>query len=74
MLETATLGGAKSLGMEHLIGTLESGKQADLAVVSLDHPAQEPLGDIHAALVFSSSGRDVSMTMVGGNVVHEQET
>ena len=69
MLETTTLGGAKALGLDHLIGTLEVGKQADIAVVSLDHPAIQPIGDIHAALVFSSSGRDVVRTIVGGNEI-----
>ncbi len=68
-LETATLGGAKALGLDHLIGTLEPGKQADIAIISLDHPAVQPIGDIHAALVFAASGRDVKMTMVSGNVV-----
>ena len=69
MLETATLGGAKALGLDHLIGTLEAGKQADIAVVSLDHPAVQPVGDIHAALVFSASGGDVVRTIVGGNEI-----
>ncbi len=68
-LETATLGGARSLGLDHLIGTLEVGKQADLAVVSLDHAAQTPVNDIYAALVFSSNARDVVCTVVGGKVI-----
>lgn len=70
VLETATLGGAKSLGLDHLIGSLESGKQADIVLVSLDHPAIQPVGDVHAALVFSANARDVVMTMVAGNIVY----
>ena len=69
MLEAATLGGATALGLDHLIGTLEPGKQADLAVVSLDNIAQQPITDIHAALVFSSNARDVVMTIVAGNEI-----
>jgi 5-methylthioadenosine/S-adenosylhomocysteine deaminase len=69
MLETATLGGAKALGLDHLIGTLEPGKQADIAVVSLAHTAQQPISDIHTALVFASNARDVAMTMVAGKRV-----
>lgn len=65
-LEAATLGGAKALGLDHLIGTLEAGKQADIAIVSLDHLAQQPVSDIYAALVFSSNGRDVVETLVAG--------
>lgn len=65
-LEAATLGGAKALGLDHLIGTLEPGKQADIAVVSLAHEAQQPVNDVHAALVFSSNARDVKATFVAG--------
>ena len=70
MLETATLGGAKALGLDHLIGTLEPGKQADIAVISSSHTAQQPVNDIHTALVFSSNARDVKMTMVAGSVLY----
>lgn len=66
MLETATLGGAKALGLDHIIGTLEAGKQADIAVVSLANIAQQPVSDVHTALVFASNARDVVMTMVNG--------
>ncbi len=71
MLKTATLGGAKALGLDHLIGTLDIGKQADLAVVSLNHIAQQPISDVHTALVFASNARDVTMTMVAGRVVYD---
>lgn len=66
-LESATLGGAKALGLANIIGSLEPGKQADIAVISLNHPAMQPVGDIHAALIFSASGRDVVKTIVAGN-------
>jgi cytosine/adenosine deaminase-related metal-dependent hydrolase len=70
ILETATLGGAKALGLGDEIGTLEPGKQADLAIVSLTNPAQQPINDIEAALVFSSNSRDVAATFVAGNMVY----
>lgn len=68
-LETATLGGAKALGLDHLIGSLEAGKQADIAVVALRHQAQQPINDVEAALIFSSNARDVKMTIVSGTVI-----
>lgn len=71
VLMAATLGGAKALGLDHLIGTLETGKQADIAVVSLNHHAQQPVSGIYAALVFSSSGRDVVRTIVSGNPIRD---
>ena len=53
MLETATLGGATALGLDAIIGTLDAGKQADIAVVSLSNFAQQPVSDVHTALVFA---------------------
>lgn len=72
MLETATLGGAKALGLDHLIGTLEPGKQADIAVISLTDVAQKPINDINTALVFASNARDVLMTMVAGREIYRR--
>lgn len=69
VLRTATLGGAEALGLDHLIGSLEAGKQADMAVVSLESPASQPVNDIEAALVFSSNARDVIAAFVSGNEV-----
>jgi 5-methylthioadenosine/S-adenosylhomocysteine deaminase len=69
-LEIVTLGGARALGLENLIGTLDVGKQADIAVVSLANVAQQPINDVHAALVFASNARDVQMTMVAGNIIY----
>ncbi len=71
VLEAATIGGAKALGLDALIGTLKAGKQADIAVVSLDRPAMRPLGEIHAALIFSASAADIKTTMVSGTVVSQ---
>ncbi|MEO5859545.1 MAG: amidohydrolase family protein [Pyrinomonadaceae bacterium] len=72
VLEAATLGGAKALGLDLLIGTLEPGKQADIAVISLDHKAQNPLHDIYATLAFSSNGRDVLATLVAGRHLYSR--
>ena len=72
VLETATLGGAQALGLDHRIGTLEAGKQADIAVVSLEQQAQKPINDVHAAIIFSSNARDVQQTLVSGNPVYSR--
>jgi 5-methylthioadenosine/S-adenosylhomocysteine deaminase len=69
-LETATLGGAGAMGLDQKIGSLETGKQADIAVISIASIAQQPMHDIETALVFSSNARDVTMTMVAGSVVY----
>jgi 5-methylthioadenosine/S-adenosylhomocysteine deaminase len=68
-LEHLTLGGARALGLETPAGALLEGSQADLTIVALGGAHQAPLHDAPAALIFSSSGRDVLLTMVAGNVV-----
>lgn len=70
VLETATLGGAKALGLDSIIGTLEPGKQADIAVFSLGDLAQQPINAIHASLVFSTNARDNILTMVAGDEIY----
>ncbi len=69
-LFAATVGGARALGLDNQIGALADGMQADLTVVSLNGPHQEPVGDPVAALVFSSSGRDVLRTTVAGQEIY----
>lgn len=71
-LQTATMGGALSLGLETQTGALAKGAQADIAVVSLRGAHQLPVHDPHAALIFASSGRDVLMTMVAGREVFSE--
>ena len=66
VLETATIGGARALQLENEIGTLETGKKADLIVISLANIAQQPVHDIYSAILFASNGRDVRLTMVAG--------
>ena len=70
ILETATLGGAKALGLENRIGTLERGKQADFIIISLKNSAQIPVSDVCSAVLFSSNGRDVILTSVGGREIY----
>jgi 5-methylthioadenosine/S-adenosylhomocysteine deaminase len=69
LIETATLGGARALGLDSVIGSLESGKQADLIVVGLGNLAQTPVHDVNSALVFASNARDVRLTIVAGEEV-----
>lgn len=72
MLRVATLGGAEALGLNEIIGSLEAGKKADLAVISLDAAAQNPIGNVEAALVFSASGRDTIATYVNGEPIYSR--
>src|SRR5437762_8786975 len=70
ILQTATLGGARALGLQAQIGELTAGLQADFTAVRLDGPHQLPSYDPASTLVFSSSGRDVSLTVIAGREVY----
>jgi 5-methylthioadenosine/S-adenosylhomocysteine deaminase len=69
VLEMATLGGARALGMEDRIGSLEAGKRADLVVVGVDAPRMHPLYDVVSHLVYAAKGADVRHVVVEGRVV-----
>jgi 5-methylthioadenosine/S-adenosylhomocysteine deaminase len=69
-LADATHGGARALGYEENLGMLKAGSEADLAIVRLDGAHQIPVYDPAHALVFSSSARDVQLTMVAGREVY----
>jgi 5-methylthioadenosine/S-adenosylhomocysteine deaminase len=69
VLEMATRGGARALGMEDRIGSLEPGKRADLVVVGLDEPRLHPLYDAVSHLVYVAKGADVRDVVVEGRVI-----
>jgi cytosine/adenosine deaminase-related metal-dependent hydrolase len=70
ILEIMTMGGARALGLEGRTGSLAAGKQADLAIVSLENIAQAPVNDITAAILFASNARDVIATVVAGKDIY----
>src|SRR6185503_2051733 len=70
----ATITGARALGLDSEIGSIEVGKQADLIAVRTDTPRMTPLltgteGNLHHNLVHAVQGGDVDMTMVAGKIV-----
>jgi 5-methylthioadenosine/S-adenosylhomocysteine deaminase len=69
VVEMATIDGAKALHMEKEIGSLETGKKADLIVISLDEPNAVPMYDIYAQLAYALKGNDVETVVIGGRVV-----
>ena len=69
VFSAATIGGARCLGLGGSIGQLSEGAAADFAVLSLSGAHQLPIYDPTVAAIFSSSGRDVVMTVVAGNEV-----
>lgn len=71
VFDMATINGARALGMEDRIGSIEVGKQADLVVVDARRPHMVPLVDPLGNMVHSAQGRDVSMVIVAGEVLVE---
>ena len=73
-LELATIDGARALGLDDRIGSIEEGKQADLCVVRLDALHQGPPTDVVSTLVYSTTAADVRHVVVDGRtVVKERE-
>jgi 5-methylthioadenosine/S-adenosylhomocysteine deaminase len=68
-LELATIRGARALGMDRVIGSLEPRKRADLITVSMSGIRQTPMYDPLSHLVYVSRGDDVQNTIVNGRVL-----
>ena len=67
--EMATMGGARVLGLEKEIGSLEAGKRADLIALDLDAPNAAPLYDVYSQLVYALKGSNVTDVIVNGREV-----
>ena len=75
ILEMATMGGARAIGLEDEIGSLEAGKQADLIALDLDEIGWTPESgqDVVTALVYSMTGMHVRDTMVAGRWLYRDD-
>ncbi len=70
-LYAATMGGAKALGADKIIGSLEVGKKADMIVLDLNQPHLTPLYNIPSHLVYVANGNDVIHSFINGRQVME---
>ena len=68
-LAMATREAARAVGLGDLVGTLEPGKRADIALVDLRAPHLQPVHHVTSHLVYSAGAADVRMTVVNGQVV-----
>ncbi|HUP66503.1 MAG TPA: amidohydrolase [Thermoanaerobaculia bacterium] len=66
VLEMATIGGARALGLDDKIGTLEPGKRADIAIIDLSEAGTQPVYSVESAIVYATSGEHVVTTIVDG--------
>lgn len=74
-IKMATINGAKLLGLENKIGSIEKGKDADIILIDiepkLDNITKIPNNDILSNLVYNTCGRDVDTTIVKGEILME---
>jgi len=69
-LQMATVYGARALGMENQLGTLEVGKKADLIIVDMDRPHLHPWeGALIGNLVYAANGHDVRDVIIDGKLI-----
>lgn len=69
VLEFATIEGAKALGLEDELGSIEVGKRADLAILDLAKPSLTPLFNPVSHVVYAANGADVDTVIVDGKIV-----
>jgi 5-methylthioadenosine/S-adenosylhomocysteine deaminase len=67
--EMATAGGARVLGMEKEIGSLEEGKRADLITISLAHPHAVPIYNLYSQLAYATKAGDVEDVFINGRQI-----
>src|ERR671919_143907 len=68
-LEMATIFGARALHLEREIGSIETGKRADLVIVYRHPLHQLPLANIYSDLVYATKASDVQTVLINGRVV-----
>jgi 5-methylthioadenosine/S-adenosylhomocysteine deaminase len=71
-LKMATLNGARAVGLEKDVGSLEVGKKADVILVDLAKPHLTPLHDIYSTIVYSARAADVDTVIVDGKILMQK--
>ncbi|MFC1863377.1 amidohydrolase [Thermodesulfobacteriota bacterium] len=69
VLRMATIEGAKVLGMERMVGSIEIGKKADIVIVDINKPHLTPIYNPYSHLVYTARGSDVSHSIINGRIV-----
>ena len=71
VLEMATIKGAKALGLQDEIGTIEEGKKADLIIVDINRPGLVPVHNLYSTMAYSVNGSDVETVIIDGKIIME---
>lgn len=73
VLKMATINGAKALGLDDKIGTLEEGKLADIILIDLNNPNHTPQNNLISSLPYSTFDKDVSYVIINGDLVYDDK-
>jgi len=71
IIDMTTKKGAKVLGLEKEIGSLEVGKKADIIVIDINKPHLTPMYNPYSQIVYAANGHDVKHSVIDGHVVME---
>jgi 5-methylthioadenosine/S-adenosylhomocysteine deaminase len=74
VIEMATIGGARVLGLDKEIGSLERGKRADLITISVGNPNAVPLYNVYSQIAYASKSADVQDVFVNGRQIVQSRT
>ncbi len=66
VLDLLTINGARALGWDRDLGTIEAGKWADLCAIDLDAPATQPVHHVHSQVIYSAAASQVSDVWIAG--------
>lgn len=68
-VELGTIGGARAIKLDSIIGSIEAGKKADIIIIETNTPNMQPIYDYYSAITYAAYPHNVVMTMVNGKVV-----
>ncbi len=73
VVKMATINGARALGLEDKIGSIEEGKLADIILIDLDSVVTKPTNHLVSEIVYNVKGSDVNTTIVNGKILMENK-
>lgn len=73
VLKMATINGAKALGLDDRIGTIEEGKLADIIMIDFNNVKTQPINDIFSDIVYNVSSENIDLTMINGKILVENK-
>lgn len=74
VLKMVTINGAKALGLENEVGSIEEGKSADLIILELNNEVTNPINDLCSDIVYNAKGSNVATTIINGEILMENRT